>query len=159
MTPSSCTLLTSEPLLGYASSVVHTGLQTDILCLERVQRTATRLVRGIQTYPYKERLLHLNLFPLDIRRLRGDLILTFRLFAENQASSFFHSSRRIVSSRPWQENLEVPLSNLDSLTLFLCAQDTAVELLSSGRGLCLITRMLQNSFGHIFKSGLTSFFH
>ena len=34
-------------------------------------------------------MLPLNLFPLDIRRLRGDLILTFRLFAENQASSFF----------------------------------------------------------------------
>ena len=53
-----------QPLLEYASSVVHTGLQTDILCLERVQRTATRLVRGIRTYPYGERLLLLNLFLL-----------------------------------------------------------------------------------------------
>ena len=58
-----------RPSLEYASSVVHTGLQTDILCLERVQRTATRLVCGIRTYPYSERLLLLNLFPLDIRRL------------------------------------------------------------------------------------------
>ena len=49
-----------RPLLEYASSVVHTGLQTDILCLERVERTATRLVRGIRTYPYCERLLLLN---------------------------------------------------------------------------------------------------
>ena len=78
-----------RPLLEYASSFVHTGLQTDILCLEKVQRTAARLVRGIPTYPYCERLLLLNLFPLDIRRLRGDLILTFRLFVENQASNFF----------------------------------------------------------------------
>ena len=33
-----------------------------------------------------------------------------------------------------------------------------MELPSSGRGLCLITRMLQNSFGHLVRSGLTSFF-
>ena len=78
-----------RPLLEYASSVIHTGLQTDTLCLERVQRTATRLVRGIRTYPYSERLLLVNLFPLDIRRLRGDLVLTFRPFVENQASNFF----------------------------------------------------------------------
>ena len=79
----------ARPFLDYAGSVVHTGLQTDITCLEKVQRTATRSVRDIRTYRYSERLLLLNLFPLDIRRHRGDLILTFRLFAENQASNFF----------------------------------------------------------------------
>ena len=76
-------------LLEYASFVVHTGMQTDILCLERVQRTAMRLVHGIRTYPYCERLLLPNVFPLDIPRLLGDLILTFRLFAANQTSNFF----------------------------------------------------------------------
>ena len=43
----------------------------------------------MQQYPYEERLLLLNLYPLDIRRLRGDLTLTFRLFAENQVGNFF----------------------------------------------------------------------
>ena len=76
-------------LLKYTSSVVHAGLQTYILCLEMVQRTAACLVRGIRTYPYGERLLLLNLFLLDIRRLRDDVILTFRLFAEKKASNFF----------------------------------------------------------------------
>ena len=61
----------------------------DINCLERVQRAATRSVSGLQQYPYGERLLLLNLYPRDIRRLRGDLILTFRLFAENEAGNFF----------------------------------------------------------------------
>ena len=54
---------------------------------ERVQRAATRSVSGLQQYPYEERLLLINLYPLDIRRLRGDLILTFRLFAENKVGN------------------------------------------------------------------------
>ena len=61
----------------------------DINCLERVQRAATRSASGLQQYPYEERLLLPNLYFLDTRRLCGDLILTFRLFAENQADNFF----------------------------------------------------------------------
>ena len=61
----------------------------DINCLERVQRAAIRFVSGLQQYPYKERLLLLNLYPLDIRRLRGDFFLTFRLFTEKQVGNFF----------------------------------------------------------------------
>ena len=53
-----------RPLLEYVSSVVHTGLQTDILCLEKVQRTAACLVRGSHMYPYSERwMLLIPLFP------------------------------------------------------------------------------------------------
>ena len=61
----------------------------DVNCLESVQRAATRFVIGMQLYPYEERLLPRKLYPLDILRLRGDLILTFCLFAENQAGNFF----------------------------------------------------------------------
>ena len=59
-----------RPLLEYASSVVHSGLQMDVNSLERVQRAATRSVSGLQQYPYEERLLLLNLYPLGIRRLQ-----------------------------------------------------------------------------------------
>ena len=44
----------------------------------------------MQKYPDEERFIPLNLYPLDIRRPRGDLILTFRLFAKNQARNFFN---------------------------------------------------------------------
>ena len=37
----------------------------------------------------RERLLLFNRYPLDTHRTRGDLILTFRLFAENRACNFF----------------------------------------------------------------------
>ncbi len=48
--------------------------------MERMQRLATRMVKGMRKLPYEERLRRLNLFSLARRHLRGDLILAYNIF-------------------------------------------------------------------------------
>ncbi len=72
-----------RPQLEYAIqlwSPYQAGLKENI---ERTQRRATKLVKGIRNRSYEERLKYLNLMTTQERRDRGDSIMTYNILSNN----------------------------------------------------------------------------
>ena len=103
-----------RPKLEYGSQIWNLGYLGDLKLLEGVQRKWTKQVTGLGELPYSERLRILDLYSMQGRLLRADLIQTWKIFNSECAADIGElfvldqSSRRGHSRK-----LFLPRTNLE----------------------------------------------
>ena len=71
-----------RPHLEYAECTWNPFLKKDIESIENVQRRATKMLPNLKDLTYEERLKRLKLPTLRFRRLRGDMIETYKVLSK-----------------------------------------------------------------------------
>ena len=113
-----------RPIVESSIQAWNPWLRHDVDCIEKIQRRATKLVSGIGSRPYEERMQVCGLTSLEDRRVRGDLIQCFKIMnnlTDIEKSKFFTftKDRHGKNTRGAAEDLLVPqLTRLDTRKFF-----------------------------------------
>ena len=103
--------------MEYASPAWSPYHIKDIKHLESVQRNFTKRLPGFSSLTYQQRLDKLNLDSLELRRLRNDLILTYKILfglADVNAEDFFTLCHNGHNTRGHIYKLSTHYSRLDA---------------------------------------------
>ena len=88
-----------RPHLEYCIQAWKPHLSRDVTMLESVQRRATRMIPGLSLLSYEERLKELNLFSIERRHIRGDMIQIYKIIHgldRLDFSTFFELTRDVI---------------------------------------------------------------
>jgi len=110
-----------RPHLEYCIQVWSPHLATDVLCLEKIQRAATKIVPGLKKLEYGDQLKRLGLTTLESQRKRGDLIDTYKILTgkENiESNKFFELSDNARNLRGHSKKISVKRSRLNVRKFF-----------------------------------------
>lgn len=108
-----------RPHLEYAVQFWCPYLKKDIERLERVQARATKMIPHLRKISYKRRLVKLNMFSLETRRLRGELIQAFKIirgFDNVDANKFFNFCN--INTRNNGYKIKLPIAKTQPLRNF-----------------------------------------
>ena len=106
-----------RPHLEFASPAWSPWLEADIKTLEEVQKRAVRMVSGLESNVYEDRLRELGLTTLEERRHQADMAQVYKILTgKDRTSQLFEmaaSSERATRAATGPLNIRVPTSRLE----------------------------------------------
>ena len=138
-----------RPLLEYCSPVWAPVYKTDIDIIERVQRRCTKRLFGLSSLSYVERLSVLGAETLELRRLKFDLLMMFKIIHNFVSIDFgeFFALNNYNHTRGHCFKLVKPLCNNNSRQFsFACRR---IDVWNS-----LPAHVVSNTSVYSFKLGL-----
>ena len=110
-----------RPHLEYGNSIWCPHLKRQSSAIEKVQRRATKMITVYKNLTYKERLAILKLPSLKYRRLRGDLIQTYKIISgiDNISPQHFFKFCDFTKTRNSACKIFIKQSRITSVNLVL----------------------------------------